>query len=290
MANAAIDPLPLHHREIALDGLRLHAVEGGPAEAPAIVFLHGWPENWQLFEGTMRGLAGEARVLAIDLPGVGLSRTPPPAADKRGLARRVLELIAQEGLREVTLVGHDVGGMIAYAALHEAAGALARAVIMNVAVPGLPPWDEVVRHPQIWHFAFHAIPELPETLVAGRQAAYFAFFFDHLAGPAGLADDLRSAFTQAYARPEALRAGFDWYRAFPEDARVNLTMRGQAVATPVLYLRGDHEGGDLERYLAGLREGGLRHVRGARITDSGHFSAAEHPQAVIDVLRGFITS
>lgn len=281
---------PLRHGEIAVDGLPLHLVEGGPADAPAVVFLHGWPENWQLFESVMGGLAHEARVVAIDLPGVGCSLAPPPAANKRSLARMVLKLIARQGLRQVTLVGHDVGGMITYAALHEARGALARAVIMNVAVPGLPPWEDVVRHPQIWHFAFHAIPDLPEALVTGRQAPYFAFFYNRLSGPAGLDAGLRTAFTQAYGRPEALRAGFDWYRAFADDARDNAAARAHRVDTPVLYLRGDREGGDLARYLGGLREGGLHDVRGALVADSGHFSAAEQPRRVIELLRGFIGS
>ena len=65
-------------------------------------------------------------------------------------------------MTDVTLAGHDAGGQIVYAYLHAYPEDLARAVIMNVAIPGLDPWDEVKRNPHIWHFAFHAVPELPE--------------------------------------------------------------------------------------------------------------------------------
>jgi hypothetical protein len=65
---------------------------------------------------------------------------------------------------------------------------------------------------------------------------------------------------QAYARPVALRTGFEWYRAFPQDEKDNQGDKGDLVQTAVLYLRGEHEAGDLERYLNGLRSGGLRNV------------------------------
>jgi pimeloyl-ACP methyl ester carboxylesterase len=171
----------------------------------------------------------------------------------------------------VTLVGHDVGGMIVYAYLHAYPKTLQRAVIMNVVIPGLDPWSDVIRNPHIWHFAFHAIPALPETLVAGRQAAYFDYFYDQLAGPVGVDKAARDTFVQAYARPEALRTGFEWYRTFPQDEKDNQGDKDDLVQTAVLYLRGEHEAGDLERYLNGLRSGGLRNVQGRVIAGSGHY-------------------
>ncbi len=77
-------------------------------------------------------------------------------------------LIVDLGLQNATLVGQDVGGMVVYSYLRNY-GDLARAVVMDVAVPGIDPWDEVLRNPSIWHFALHAVPALPERLVQGRQ-------------------------------------------------------------------------------------------------------------------------
>ena len=68
------------------------------------------------------------------------------------------------------IVGHDIGGMIAYAYLRHYRDA-AGVVIIDAAIPGLDPWDDVIRNPYLWHFAFHAIPALPELLAQDRPAA-----------------------------------------------------------------------------------------------------------------------
>ncbi len=280
----------LRHRQVQSEGVPVHVVEGGAPGAPAVLFLHGWPESWAAFERIMDLLRDRAHVVAIDLPGIGGSATPPPSGDKRTLARHVRGVIAALGLEQVSLVGHDVGGQIVYAFLHAFPGALRRAGIMNVAVPGVAPWLDIKRNPAIWHFGFHAIPGLPETLVQGRQADYFGYFYDRLsATPGGVPPEARARYAEAYARPDALRAGFDWYRGFPEDERNNIAVERQTVDTPVLYLRGSKDPGlGLDRYLEGLRHGGLRDVRGAEIADCGHFAPDEQPQAVAETLGRFL--
>jgi pimeloyl-ACP methyl ester carboxylesterase len=284
-----MDQTQLRHRQVDVEGLGIHVVEGGAADKPAVVFLHGWPQCWAAFERVMILLAPDARAVAIDLPGIGGSTTPPPANDKRTLAKYVRGAIRSLGLRDVTLVGHDAGGQIAYAYLQAYPDELGRAVLMNIVIPGVDPWSEVERNPHIWHFRFHAIPDLPEQLVAGREAAYFDYFFDTIAAkPGAVPAEARARYVEAYSRPDALRTGFEWYRAFAKDEKDNA--RRQLVSTPVLYLRGEKEqaGIDLARYVDGLREAGLQKVGGALIADSGHFAPDEQPQAVAALLRKFL--
>jgi pimeloyl-ACP methyl ester carboxylesterase len=286
----ASDPLALRHLQVDVDGVTIHLVDGGAAEKPAVLFLHGWPECWVAFEQVMAGLITEARVVAIDLPGIGGSVIPPIAYDKRALAGYVRGVIAQLGLHRVTLVGHDVGGMIVYAFLQAWPGELARAVIMNTVIPGIDPWDEVQRNPRIWHFAFHAVPQLPETLVEGHQADYFGFFYDALSANRGGVDEhARRAYAAAYASPQALHAGFEWYRAFPKDARDNRDAHGRQVDTPLLYLRGEKEQGiDLPRYVSGMRAAGMSALHADTVPASGHFAPDEQPQALVSALRSFM--
>ena len=133
-------------------------------------------------------------------------------------------------------------------------------------------------------------PSLPETLVTGRQAEYFAYFYDRLSASAGgVSQRAREVYAQAYARTEALRAGFDWYRAFPEDERNNMAVERQTVDTPVLYLRGSKDPGvGVDRYVEGLRHGGLTNVEAAEIADSGHFALDEQPEEVARALERFL--
>jgi pimeloyl-ACP methyl ester carboxylesterase len=281
--------MTLNHRNVKVAGISLHVVEAGPPDAPTVLFLHGWPECWVAFKQIMPALGERAHCLAIDLPGIGGSEMPPIANDKRALATYVRGLIETLGLRGVTLVGHDVGAQIVYAYLHEYPNELAAAALMNIVIPGVDPWSEVVRNPSIWHFAFHAIPELPEVLVTGRQAAYFDYFYDLLSATrTGVTGQSRQAYVAAYSRPEAMRTGFDWYRAFAQDEKDNRASQGLRIETPVLCIRGDREYGDLERYVAGLRTAGLRNVTGRLIRACGHFGPDEQPVEVATMISDFI--
>ena len=89
------------------------------------------------FKQIMITLSKEFHVLAIDLPGIGKSKPHIPSNDKLTIAEYVNGLIDVLDLNDVTLVGHDVGGQIVFAYLHAYPGELSRAVIMNVAVPGI---------------------------------------------------------------------------------------------------------------------------------------------------------
>lgn len=289
MSTTVASDSTLYHRNVNIEGISIHVVQGGSRNNPAVLFLHGWPQNWAAFEKIMIGLTSDAHVIAIDLPGIGGSETPMSSNDKKSLTRCVSGVISTLELQAVTLVGHDIGGQIVYAYLKTYPGELRQAVIMNVAVPGVDPWSEVKRSPNIWHFAFHAVPELPERLVQGKEATYFAFFYDAIAAkPGAISECARKTYVQAYSRPAALHTGFEWYRAFPQDEKDNIATRTGAIGCPVLYLRGEHERGELEDYVKGLQESGLRNLRGRVIPGSGHFAPDEQPNEVTKVLQEFI--
>ncbi len=137
---------------------------------------------------------------------------------------------------------------------------IAGAVVGHTVIPGLEPWSKIIADPRIWHFAFHNTPRLPETLVTGRERPYFDFFFDFLAKDRhSLSEQLRNELTSAYQRPEALQAGFDWYRAFDKDAARN--REPKRIDVPLLYLRGDADGRRIEDYVEGLRAAGVANLR-----------------------------
>lgn len=284
---------PFRQRTISVAAGDIHVVEAGAETGPAVVFLHGWPQDWHAFASIMALAASDLHAIAIDLPGIGKSHVANASGDKRGIAAVVRTVMAKLGLTDTTLVGHDVGGQVVFAFLTTFPDDLQRAVIMDVVIPGISPWDEVLKNPYIWHFAFHSIPRLPETLVRGKEGPYFDFFFDLISShPEAITADARSAYVKAYATPGALSTGFDWYRAFPEDARVNTAFASSPdhITTPLLYLRGEDEGGNLATYLEGFRAAGIEHVHGALIPESGHFASEEQPAAVWERISSFIRS
>lgn len=275
------------HKHVEVTDTSIHVVEMGDPDAPPVMFLHGWPECWRSWQAMMTLASRNTHAVAMDLPGVGKSSGNPTDGSKREIARLVHEVLTRMGLERVTLVGQDVGGMVAYAYLR-AYDDLARCVIMDVVIPGLEPWDEVLRNPNIWHFGLHAVPELPERLVKHRQADYFDFFYNAIsADPAKITAEARAAYVEAYSSDEALTAGFNWYRAFRQDA-VDNQKRQQECSTPLLYLRGDHESGEIDDYVTGLKDAGLTQVAHGIVPDAGHFTQEEAPEPTWGLIADFI--
>jgi pimeloyl-ACP methyl ester carboxylesterase len=271
---------------IQTDGLSLGLLSAGNPAKPALVLLHGWPQSKEVYDRVVDGLADDHFVLAFDLPEIGDSRGAPRSAEKKDLAHIVIGAAERCGARAPIVAGFDVGGMIAYAAARDHAHRVSGAIVMNTVIPGIDPWSTVLADPRIWHFAFHATPDLPELLVAGHQRSYFDFFIDFLAGRKDtITLRHRASFAKAYERPAALRAGFDWYRTMQADAERNV--QPKEIQTPMLYLRGDADGGSPEQYVQGLQKKGAKNLSGAVLHDSGEFAPLEVPEAFMRAVLSF---
>ena len=270
---------------VAAGSIELGFRAAGTSKNPALVLLHGWPHSSALYEGVLEELAADRFVLAFDLPAIGASRGLPSSAEKTVLADIVLQAAETLGARSIVIAGLDIGGMIAFAAARDHADRVVGAVVVNTAIPGVDPWSKLIADPRIWHFAFHAIPDLPEIMVAGRERPYFDFFIDLLAGdPGKITEPVRAAFVDAYARPEALKAGFDWYRSLELDAKRNAVVK--SIRIPLLYVRGDADAKQIDAYLQGLRQAGVSELQHA-VVPGGEFSPLEAPEAFVATLRDF---
>lgn len=280
------DEIEIRHRQVAVGDSVLHVAEGGDPAGPPVLFLHGWPQSAQAWHSVMAAAPPSARTVAIDLPGVGGSSGDATDGSKAALAAVVHGLIAELGLRGAILAGHDAGGMVAWSYLRTYDD-VAGVVIMDTVVPGIDPWAQVLVNPYVWHFALHAVPDLPEILVRGRQRAYFDYFFDVLTpDPARISETTRQAAVAAYASDAALSAGFSWYRTLAADAKANAAAT-HPTGTPLLYVRGELEMGDVEQYAAAFRAAGVQDVRTAVIPGAGHFTAEEAPAAVWAAIDAF---
>ena len=207
--------------------LSLAASVAGDASRPALLLLHGWPHSRALYDGVIEPLSADFFVLAVDLPDVGEWRGSLASAEKAELADIMLAAAESAGAQNIIITGVDVGGMIAFAAARDHGARIAAAIVINTVIPGIEPWSKIIADPRIWHFAFHAIPDLPELLVTGHERVYFDFFHNALSGdPKRIPDALRAQFVGAYQRREALGAGFDWYRAMSKDRNETASTNG----------------------------------------------------------------
>jgi pimeloyl-ACP methyl ester carboxylesterase len=278
----------MHVDHLEVGGLTLACRKAGRSSDPCLVLLHGWPQTGLAWEGVLPELGKDNYALAFDLPAVGDSRGAPRSAEKAEIADIILKGAAAAGGKSIIVVGYDVGGMIAFACARDHGARIDGAVVMNTVIPGVDPWTKILSDPRIWHFAFHQIPELPETLVAGHERAYFDFFFNVMASdPKHLPDARREAYAKGYVRREALQAGFDWYRTMPKDAEHNA--RRVNIETRMLYLRGDAgaAGKVVDEYVAGLKNAGVVNLDSGVLPNSGEYAPEEAPGALVEALRRF---
>src|SRR5437773_1265059 len=163
---------PAHFRtqEIQADGATIHVRVGG--QGPAVVLLHGFGDTGDMWALMAAELAHDHRVVVPDLRGMGLSSHPAGGYDKKTQAAEIRSVLTQLGIDHAAIVGHDIGATVAYAYAARYPDKTDRLVVMDAPVPGIPPWDEIVRSPALWHFSFGG-PDA-ERLVAGAAKAFGA--------------------------------------------------------------------------------------------------------------------
>jgi pimeloyl-ACP methyl ester carboxylesterase len=227
-------------------------------------------------------------VVAPDLPGLGESARPP-SYDKKSIAAQLAQMCEQLGLGSFHLVGHDWGGPSAFALACMAPQSIRTLTILDVTIPGIGP--DISQGGRRWHHAFHMTPELPEALVAGREREYLGWFYREFCwqrSAIGEADV--DVYVRSYAKPGAMRAGFEYYRALPQDKADNQALHhsGFRLPMPVLALGGARmeARGRGEEPLESLRAI-ASNVTGGAIPDCGHFIPEEQPRLLAERLLGF---
>ena len=270
---------------VEVNGVALHFVRGGAG--PAVVLLHGFPQNWYAFHRVMPRLARTFTVIAVDMRGIGRSSVIAGAYDVSTIASDIQQLAQRLNLGPIYLVGHDNGGMVAYAFARLYPRDARGVMILDVPLPGIEPWDQVKTNPALWHFGFHQTPDLPEQLIAGREFVYFRSFLDRLAlNRAAIPDSDVREYAAAYSGTERLRAGLEFYRrAYPSSEIANEAARGP-LEIPVVLAGGDHSVGRINPAIAdALRLLGCTNVTAEMIKDSGHWVIDEQPDVVATLIE-----
>ena len=273
-------------------GLRLHYVTSGEGER-TVVLLHGFPQTWWQWRRIIPALVEAGfRVIAPDYRGAGHSWRPRGGYDKRTMAEDIHRLLHQQ-LRtrgRIVLVGHDIGLMVAYAYAQAHRDEVSHLVVIDAPIPGTDVFDRLRADPRVWHFAFHNARDVPEMLVAGRERQYLQAFYDaRCFDPSAISEADLDVYTSAYASPGAMRAGFELYRAFDQDANDNrdALRRNGRLTIPLLAVGGatSTSGPFVEDM---MREVG-QNVTGVRIPGTAHWIAEENPSALLAALLAFLT-
>jgi len=284
-----IDNMTFSHNTASVNGIQLHYVIGGHGDP--VVLLHGWPETWYAWHKVMPALAKNYTVIAPDLRGLGDSSKPLTGYDGKTLAEDIHQLVGKLGFKTIFLVGHDIGTQVAYSYAAAHPTEVKRLAVMELPIPGFTP---PVLEGKIWWFVFHQTPDVPEALVQGKESIYLSWFYQNLAyNPAGITQAAINDYVNHYSAPGAMRAGFEHYRAFPQDAIQNQNYSKTKLTMPVLALGAGYLpafGGNItmQTIVYGMKLL-AQNVQGVTVPNSGHFIPEEQPDFVVKSLNNFFS-
>jgi pimeloyl-ACP methyl ester carboxylesterase len=274
-------------------GLRLHYVSAGEGDR-TVVLLHGFPQTWWEWNHVIPPLVDAGfRIVAPDYRGAGHSWRPHGGYDKRTMALDIHRLLRRELEIQgsIALVGHDIGLMVAYAYAQAYHDEVSHLIVMDAPIPGTTVFDQLRADPRVWHFGFHNVRDLPEMLVAGRERQYLQAFYNvRCFDPSAIGEADLDLYVSAYAASGAMRAGFELYRAFDQDALDNrdALQRNGKLRMPVLAVGGatSTTGPHMEVMMREVAD----NVTGLRVPRTAHWIAEENPEAFVEALRSFLLS
>jgi len=284
--------MPETERGVTIRGNGLPIYTAVTGEGPPVILLHGFPENGYSWRHQVPALVAAGFTTWIpNLRGYPPSGISPHRADYhlRHLVDDVAAIVAETGCPRATVVGHDWGGIIAWAFAGACPSLLDRLVILNAPHMGIFS-DKVFRTSQVFrsmYIGFFQLPFLPEAVLSARDFFMVREMFSRLPARQGTfsIQDIRQ-YVEPLSQPGALKAALDYYRENLAPGAMELARRA-VTNVPVQVIWGMRDPALGPFLLEGLERYAPR-VRIHRIADAGHWVQNEAPDEVNRVLVAFV--
>jgi len=278
---------------IQLPGLRMHALEAGPAKGPLVLLLHGFPELAESWRGVLPRLAKAGfRAVAPDLRGYGETERPEKGYDLDTLVDDIARLAEhlQPG-RPAHVVGHDWGGLIAYHLAATRPEVVDRLAVINAPHPAILSRDiwkpaQLVRS---WYAFFFQVPFLPEFLLSlGGGALIPRLIRRAMVDPSRVPEGKFAPYEACFSRPEALRPPIEYYRRLFRDALTPQGLRRMKdyprIHAPFRLIWGEQDIALRKELTQGLAPWFSQPPEVRYLPDVGHFVPLEAPERVAALL------
>ena len=284
-AAAKVEKFPAGMRieRIKVDGATIYVRTGG--KGPAVLLLHGFADTGDMWATAAKALIKDHTVIVPDLRGMGFPSYSETGYEKKKQAEDMTRVLDALKVQKADLVTHDIGNMVGYALAAQYPDRITRWVIIDAPIPGIGPWDEILKSPLLWHFNFRG-PDV-DRLVKGRERIYLDRFWNELsADPKSIDEETRRHYARIYARPGAMHAAFNQFAAFSQDATDNKELAAKGKLTmPIFALGAEKSFGtqqaDIMRVVGTNVEGGI-------IANSGHWVMEEQPAATVKAIVEFL--
>ncbi len=280
---ATAPPADFKHETATVNGVKIHYVIGGKSEP--LVLVHGFGQNWYMWNRRLPELSKHFTVAAPDLRGAGESEKPAGGYDKKTMAADVYALAQKLGYKTVDLGGHDTGPMVAYAYAAQFPADVKKVALLDALIPGVEPvWTQ--QYTTNWWFGFFARP-VAGALVAGKERAFPIDFWPvagHVKEP--FTTEETNELVRAYAQPGATTGSFHWFGALPQDAKDDLELMKTKLPMPLLAMGGEFASAS---FLADHCRLVAANAKESKIPGAGHWLVQENTaQVQRDLLEFFL--
>ncbi|HXF41190.1 MAG TPA: alpha/beta fold hydrolase [Blastocatellia bacterium] len=267
-----------------VNGVRLHYLKSGSGKTP-LVLIHGFGDDARMWLPLFADFGKDYTMIAPDLRGLGQSSREKGGYDKKTAAVDIHELVKSLGYKDIYLVGHDIGMMVAYAYAAQFPAEVKKLALLDAPIPGVGDvWEKIYTTPALWHFHFVNSPIALE-LVNGRERVFLEHVWQSFGGDlAKFSEKEKRMYAQNYAQPGVMRDAFEYFKAFePQDAADNRNFARTKLPMPLLVIEGEKGMNGVLAIQAALISD---HVKAIKFP-SGHWLMEEKPIETSAALKDF---
>lgn len=284
-------------RYVEIEGYRMHYVDEGKGET--IMMLHGNPAWSFLYRHLINGLKGAYRCVALDHLGYGLSEKPKRVSyTMRAHIRRLERFVEKVGLKDITMVGQDWGGIIGLGWANKNKNLVKRLVVMNTAgfVPRFGNMKEQRVPPGMPRLLTFKIPFYGEYMIKKQNWFVEKFIPSHIHNRAERINDevmrgYRLPFPDYDSRLAILSSvrqipTYPWHPTWKLLKETGKGLEGWNIPTQVIW--GMKDPIFREWFIHRFEEMFPNHRETVRIENAGHFLQDDTPEPIIETINSFI--
>jgi pimeloyl-ACP methyl ester carboxylesterase/uncharacterized RmlC-like cupin family protein len=267
-----------------VNGVRLHYLKSGTGKT-SLVLIHGFGDDARMWLPLFADFGKDYTIIAPDLRGLGQSSREKTGYDKKTAAVDIHELVKSLGYKDIYLVGHDIGMMVAYAYAAQFPSEVKKLALLDAPIPGVGDvWEKIYTTPALWHFHFVNSP-MALRLVNGRERVFLEHVWQSFGGDLEkFREDEKRMYAQSYAQPGVMRDAFEYFKAFePSDAADNRNFAKTKLPMPLLVIEGEKGMNGVLAIQAALISD---HVKAIKFP-SGHWLMEEKPAETAAALKDF---
>jgi pimeloyl-ACP methyl ester carboxylesterase len=272
-----------------VNGIRIHYVTQG--EGPLIVLLHGFPEFWYSWRFQIPFLAERGyRVVAPDLRGYNDTEKPRAGYDIENLLCDIEGLIKGLAYERAILIGHDWGGVLAWAFAMRYSPMTEQLIVLNAPHPAafLRELRTLKQMRKSWYVLAFQLPWLPEYLLGRRHARVIGRLLSSTAvQKSAFPPDVLERYREAMSKSGALRASLAYYRTLLRHSVRSVGWTQIPITIRTLLIWGEQDVA-LDPALTENLQAWVSNLQVKRIYDSGHWVQQEKPELVNRYLAEFL--